>query len=124
MHVSLSHCIKGACCPQSCILFFFFCSFLHDIILVCLPGKMKIKMAAKAPSICITTPMLGIKIASTRVMVNQIADTVILRAFSCAAICSSVSLHTVFHRQSKAALKSPRLAPGLEYLYSRFSFLF
>jgi len=123
MHVFSVDSIKSTWVPSS------FLFFLWTIFLVFSPGKMKMKMAANAPSICITTPMFGMKMASTRVMVNQTADTAILRAFSCARICSSVRPHTVFHRQSNAALKwrSFMLAGNFLFyfiFYTKFSFPF
>ena len=83
--------------------------FLILVFLACLPGKIKMKMAAKAPNICITTPIFGMKIASTRVMANHTVDTTILRNLSFAIICSSVKFHTAFHKQSNAPLKWPHL---------------
>lgn len=61
-------------------------------------------MAAKAPRTCITTPILGIKTASTNVKPNHVKDTAIRWIFSWATICSGVRRQAVFQIQPKAAL--------------------
>lgn len=66
---------------------------------------MKIKIAAKAPRTWMTTPMLGMNIASTSVIANHTDDTVYLLTLSLATICSFVILQTTIHRHSNAALK-------------------
>ena len=71
-----------------------------------LPGKMKIKMAANAPRICMTTPMFGINTARARVRINQTMVTDTRRRNSVCMIRSGLILKISVHRQSSAALKS------------------
>lgn len=69
------------------------------------PGKIKIKMAANAPRICITTPMFGINTARASVRTNQIMVTDTRRLNSVCSILSGLILKMSVHRQSRAALK-------------------
>lgn len=69
------------------------------------PGKIKIKMAANAPKICITTPMFGINTARASVRINHIMVTDTRRLNSVCSILSGLILKMSVQRQSRAALK-------------------
>ena len=70
-----------------------------------LPGNVKIKWAAKPPTIAMAFPIFGTTIAKPRLRKNQTNDVVIRRLFSQAIISSAVSFLSLIHRPRKADLK-------------------